>query len=62
MKPVAIEDITRVEWIQYNWINVQEMQDENPKYIKGGLRPIENRKEAAEQFDALSVDLRKVQP
>lgn len=48
---VSIENMRRNEWIRYQWINVQTMSMGKPLYLRGGLRPIEDAKNAAEQFD-----------
>lgn len=50
-KTILASDMKRQDWIKYRWVNVQEVQDSEPKYICTGLRPIEEAKEAAEQFD-----------
>ena len=50
---VKLSDMPRAWWILYQWENVTEMQDKEPRYVYGGLRPIEDRKEAAENFDAV---------
>ena len=44
-------EISRQEWIIYNWVNVQEMQDEEPVYIRTTLRQIAKSLEAAQQWD-----------
>ena len=50
---VSLSDMKRDDWIKYQWENVTEFGDKEPKYLRMGLRPIEQRKEAMEQFDAL---------
>ena len=41
------------EWITFSWACVQEIGGDTPVYICTGLRPIEQAKEAAEQFDIM---------
>lgn len=43
--------INREEWITYNWISVQEMQDDEPLFIQGPFRAITKSIEAGEQWD-----------
>ena len=47
----GIHEITRNEWIAFTWIDVTEMTDKTRKYKRGIFRPIEQSKDAAEQFD-----------
>ena len=51
-KKVAASKMRRNEWIEFAWINVTEYGDKEPMYPFNGIRPIEQRKAAAEQFDA----------
>lgn len=54
---VNILNMSRYDWIKYNWVNVQAVAEENPVYLCAGLRPIEDRKMAADQFDALNKNM-----
>jgi hypothetical protein len=44
-------EITREEWILYHWVGVQEIQDEEPIYIRGNARDISKSVQAAQQWD-----------
>lgn len=51
-KKVAASKMRRNEWIEFAWANVTAYGDKEPMYLFIGVRPIEQRKAAAEQFDA----------
>jgi hypothetical protein len=53
---VKLSDMRRGDWIMYQWVTVIEVTDTEPKYIYAGLRPIEDRKAAADNFDAALVE------
>ena len=52
-EPVKLSDMRRDYWIMYSWQLTQEAGQKEPTYTCTGLRPIEQRKEAADQFDAV---------
>lgn len=51
-------EITRKEWILYNWTLVQSYVDEDLLYIRGSLRPIEEAEQAARDYDLWSAAYR----
>ena len=49
---LSIGDMSRNLWIAWCWKNITEAGNEDIKYLCVGLRPIEDAKDAADQFDA----------
>ena len=48
-------EITRPEWIKWQWLATGECTtDGELVYVRGRLRPIEEAKEAAENFDIMA--------
>ena len=52
-EPVALSDMRRDHWIMFTWKKLQQADGWEITYTCTGLRPIEQRKEAADQFDAV---------
>ena len=52
-EPVKLSKMRRDYWIMYSWVKMEAVGDIEPIYFCTGLRPIEQRKEAADQFDAV---------
>ena len=48
---VSMLHMRRNWWITYKWELVAAVGDEYPMYLRSGFRPIEQAKEASEQFD-----------
>ena len=44
-------EITREEWVLYNWVGVQELLDGEPLFIRGFQRDIAKAIQAGEQWD-----------
>jgi hypothetical protein len=46
-----ISEITREEWIFYNWVAIQEQRDQEPVYFRASQRSIEKSLDAGRQWD-----------
>lgn len=51
MARISASDMRRTDWIANIWIEVTEVGDTDTMYLLARPRPIEEAKEAAEQFD-----------
>jgi predicted RecB family nuclease len=47
----ALKDITRTEWIKYQWIDVTQMGDEERIMLQGFLRTPDEMMMAIEEWD-----------
>ena len=52
-EPIDLHAMRRDYWIMYTWKMSQQADGWEITYTCTGLRPIEQRKEAADQFDAV---------
>jgi len=54
MEIILLSNMKRNLWVKYKWVLVNpESGIDEPRYLRSGLRPIEETVKAAEQFDTM---------
>jgi hypothetical protein len=52
-----LSEITRIEWIKYQWIDVTQMGDEERMMLQGFLRTPDESYQAMEEWDTVAQEV-----